>query len=148
MQHKIYFNKDGWVCERYPNDLPIEDDSKYLEVDEDTFQMSLSCKEHYAWRMVENELVEELFEQIPEEELLENLRQLREEICFPIINRGQLWHDTLTDKQKQELKKWYADWLAITKTKRQPKVPTWMSFSNGYTNSNLRRGNEKSADNN
>lgn len=57
---------------------------------------------------------------------LENLRYQRNLECFSIINRGQLWYETLTDEQKIELKKWYKDWLDVTKTEKIPNKPIWL----------------------
>ena len=45
------------------------------------------------------------------EEILNIIRSIRESECFPIINRGSLWYDKLTDEQKQELSEWYEKWL-------------------------------------
>lgn len=61
-----------------------------------------------------------------EEEILDQLRARREEECFVIINRGQLWYDTLTDWQFEELDEWYKAWLNITDTKIIPERPTWL----------------------
>ena len=58
--------------------------------------------------------------------LIEALRQERERICFPIINRGKLWYDTLTNEQYAELKQWYYDWLDVTKTQIIPAKPSWL----------------------
>ena len=49
-----------------------------------------------------------------QDEILELLRLRRENECFPIINRGILWYNLLTDEQKLELDKWYKEWLDIT----------------------------------
>ena len=54
------------------------------------------------------------------------LRSQRETECFPIINRGQLWYDTLTEEQKAELKEWYIAWLDVTDTLVVPNKPNWI----------------------
>lgn len=51
---------------------------------------------------------------LTKEEVLNLLRTRREEECFPIINRGSLWFEQLTEAQKVELKTWYKSWLDIT----------------------------------
>lgn len=56
---------------------------------------------------------------LTKEEVLNLLRTRREEECFPIINRGVLWYNLLTDEQKLELDKWYKKWLDITDTYRK-----------------------------
>lgn len=57
---------------------------------------------------------------------LDSLRATRDVECFPIINRGSLWYDTLTDGQKEELKTWYKAWLDVTETKIVPEKPKWL----------------------
>ena len=54
------------------------------------------------------------------------LRARRQSICFPIINRGQLWYDTLTKLQKEELSSWYQNWLDVTVTLEEPVVPEFL----------------------
>lgn len=65
-----------------------------------------------------------------EEELktraIAKLRRQREVECFPIINRGQLWHEALTEKQKTELKNWYSAWLNVTETLIIPDKLEWL----------------------
>lgn len=70
-----------------------------------------------------------------EEEILEGLRNRREVECFSIINRGQLWYDKLTLSQREELDKWYKEWLDITDKYQEgidietiiPKKPKWLN---------------------
>lgn len=54
------------------------------------------------------------------------LRHRRSLECFPIINRGQFWYDSLTGTQINELKTWYQSWLDVTATKVIPTRPTWL----------------------
>ena len=54
------------------------------------------------------------------------LRALREKKCFPVVNRGSLWYETLTSEQVTELREWYAAWLDVTKTLKIPKKPKWL----------------------
>lgn len=54
------------------------------------------------------------------------LRHLREIYCFAIVNRGELWYDTLTNDQIAELNVWYRDWLNVTDTKVIPDKPSWL----------------------
>lgn len=61
-----------------------------------------------------------------EEEIIEQLRYRREEECFSIINRGQLWYNNLTAEQFSELQVWYKAWLDVTETKIIPEKPTWL----------------------
>lgn len=57
---------------------------------------------------------------------LDSLRKQREAECFPIINRGQLWYDTLTTEQRTELQLFYRAWLDVTETKIIPTKPSWL----------------------
>ncbi len=63
---------------------------------------------------------------LTEEEELNHLRKSREYQCFSIINRGQLWYNTLTEAQIQELNQWYQDWLDVTETKVIPTKLSWL----------------------
>ena len=65
--------------------------------------------------------------EIEDEHVLSNLREQREKICFPYINRGELWYNRLTDAQKVELDTWYQAWLDVTETKVVPVTPDWLS---------------------
>ena len=83
---------------------------------------------------------EEILIYIPytDEEIIENkknrLRRQRWKECFSIINRGELWYDMLTEKQKAELNVWYQAWLHITDNvtldtdieKIIPEKPSWL----------------------
>ena len=44
----------------------------------------------------------------------EELRRRRQEECFSVINRGELWYSRLTEEQKTELGVWYQAWLDVT----------------------------------
>ena len=54
-------------------------------------------------------------------------RQWRQTECFPVINRGRLWYDTLTEEQLSELKTWYRAWLDGTNTQTIPEKPEWLT---------------------
>lgn len=54
------------------------------------------------------------------------LRARRNNLCFPYINRGELWYDLLTDDQKEELRTWYQAWLDVTETFEEPDAPDWL----------------------
>jgi hypothetical protein len=125
-RNKIHYNKDGWVCNRYPRDLPIDDEDRFLEVSRETFMTTLGTRSHFAWRVVDGQLVEEQYEDIPEEETLEELRAQREEECFLVINRGQPWHALLTEEERAELMAWYQAWLKVTETKEVPPMPEFL----------------------
>lgn len=58
---------------------------------------------------------------------IRQLRRRREEECFAVINRGELWYEHLTVPQKVELGHWYDAWLNVTETKVVPKKPEWLT---------------------
>lgn len=64
--------------------------------------------------------------EVNEGRIKEGLRERREVECFPIINRGKLWYDTLTTKQLKELNEWYQAWLNVTETLIVPDKPSWL----------------------
>lgn len=131
---KVYYNKDGWVCNRFPYNIELDDETRFIEVDDEMYKQTFSCGVHYAWRVVNGLLSMELFEDIPESEVLDRLRDIRQRECFDIINRGSLWYSTLTVEQTQELKVWYQKWLDITKDYQKgidietfiPEKPKWL----------------------
>lgn len=67
-----------------------------------------------------------IVKRLPMETAKEALRQIREEECYAIINRGILWYNTLTEEQKTELLSWYDEWKDVTETFVKPKRPEWI----------------------
>ena len=53
-------------------------------------------------------------------------RKQRSRECFPIINRGNAWYNSLTEIQKQELQVWYQAWLDAPSTLIEPEQPDWL----------------------
>lgn len=63
---------------------------------------------------------------------LENTLRVRRELeCFPIVNRGKLWYDLLTNDQLEELRTWYNKWLDATRTLIAPIKPIWLDKTLG-----------------
>ena len=60
------------------------------------------------------------------DQIIEDLRMRREYECFPFVNRGSLWYDTLTADQKAEFQEWYQAWLNVTETLVAPIKPEWL----------------------
>lgn len=54
------------------------------------------------------------------------IRFRRDEECFPVINRGGIWYDTLTKAEKDELLEWYQAWLDAPETGIIPEKPSWL----------------------
>lgn len=64
--------------------------------------------------------------QLLRKEQTDAIRRQREVECFPVINRGQLWYERLTEEQKEELKTWYQAWLDAASTGVVPDRPAWL----------------------
>ena len=64
---------------------------------------------------------------IPKEDKPKIIRQQRAQLCFPVINRGVLWYNSLTSEQFAELKQWYKDWLDAPQTLKVPQTPVWIN---------------------
>lgn len=121
---KLYYNKDGWVCERHPYNIPLTE--TFIEVEDDVYYQTFTSDEYFAWRVVDGNVVQVRYEDTPEEVVLNKLREQREVECFSVINRGKLWYDNLTEEQVVELNQWYQEWLDITETKVVPTKPSWI----------------------
>lgn len=61
------------------------------------------------------------------EYVLAHYRKRRAEICFPVINRGKLWYDTLTEAKLEQLENWYYAWLDVTATLTEPSNLYWLN---------------------
>lgn len=86
---KIYFNNDGWVCERHPTNFPVEDETLYLEVGEEEAQKTYSTRLGYAWRVVNGNLVNEVYDN----------SVLREQERNSEIEEIEKWFDEVYDMQ-------------------------------------------------
>ena len=56
----------------------------------------------------------------------DHIRARRNSECFPIINRGNIWYDMLDTEEKEELGKWYHEWLDATATGVIPDLPSFL----------------------
>lgn len=83
---------------------------------------------YQAYKYSDGKLVldEQKLQDLAYDEKIEELRRRREVECFPIINRGKLWYDSLTPYQISELNDWYNAWLKITETLKIPVKPEWL----------------------
>lgn len=98
---------------------PIETEATVYEVESDIdYNFVRYCD------LIDGELVYNSEYAIPD--MMNQIRAQREYECFPIINRGTLWYEMLTDKQKQELREWYQAWLDAPATLVVPEKPEWI----------------------
>lgn len=56
----------------------------------------------------------------------DHIRARRNRECFLIINRGNVWYDMLNTEEKEELVKWYHEWLDATATGVIPDLPSFL----------------------
>ena len=63
---------------------------------------------------------------VVQNELEEAIRKRRARECFPIVNRGKLWYNRLSNEQVEELDKWYTSWLDAPETHIIPAEPEWL----------------------
>ena len=61
------------------------------------------------------------------EDKLSELRERRIKECFSVVDRGELWYNSLTDEQYMELKNWRLAWLDVTETMIIPQAPKWLN---------------------
>lgn len=59
---KIFYNNQGWVCQRYPYDLPIENENLYIEVSEQEYEKTMSSNAGMAWRVVKGKLEQAVYD--------------------------------------------------------------------------------------
>lgn len=83
-------------------------------------------KSKKTYRFIKGEDSKRLSSALSADDTKSAFRELRERECFPIINRGQPWYDTLTSVQKYELSEWYRAWLDVTETLNIPEKPSWI----------------------
>lgn len=70
---KIYYNNDGWICDRYPTNFEISSETKYIEVSDDDYQKTFAVGGGYHWRVKNNELICDIFDQsVLDKQELEN----------------------------------------------------------------------------
>lgn len=119
---KVTTDENGYV-----NGWCMVGDNGGIDVDlPDDLDGFMDCASGY--RVVDGRLV--LDEEKDAEEKLEirrqELRELREAECFPVINRGWIWYSSLTLSQWRELRSWYLAWLKVTETLAVPERPAWL----------------------
>ena len=121
---KVLLNEQGYV-ESYAMEGELVDALETEEPNDHT-----QFEKHFtSYRMRDGTLVfdEGKDAQAQSEAAKAEYRRRREWECFPIINRGQLWYDTLSEGQLSELKNWYQAWLDGTNTQTIPENPEWLT---------------------
>lgn len=111
--YKIYYNHDGWVCKRFPENFEIDDENRYLGVDKATWEKTMYCSMGYAWRVVDGELKLDQYGTIPSSIEVEQLKTklaetdyqaikyaegwISEEVYAPIRAQRQAWRDRINE---------------------------------------------------
>ena len=121
---KILLNENGYVSSY----ATIGDILDSIEVDENLIDIQ-DFEENFESYYYENGTLIKSY--IREEELVierkkDELRIQRQRECFSIINRGQLWYNSLTEEQLNELDIWYKEWLNVTDAFIIPTTRSWL----------------------
>lgn len=116
-QEEVQEQKHEELLHEYPNG-----GKEYIEVIEVPYQPAKEAWDEYEDIQVYIPYTEEEIAQIK----ADGLRAQRAAQCFPIVNRGALWYEKLTEEQKSELSAWYEAWLDAPATSIIPDMPTWL----------------------
>ena len=65
------------------------------------------------------------------------LKDYRQTHVFDIINRGNVWFNTLTIAQKAQLNTWYQSWLNVDTTLVVPETPTFLEDIESESSTNF-----------
>lgn len=103
---KLYYNRNGYLCDRYPYDIPQTESVGYIEVDNETYNKTLNCHPYKSWAVINGEL------KIISCGLLTN-----EDLNNQKLDRIQELKDALTATDYQAIK--YAEGL-ISEAEYQP----------------------------
>lgn len=123
---KIILNEQGFV-DSYALIGGLSGDVFEVNEPEDIVDFERNYGSYYL--SVDNMLVknEDKQKELADKKELNSLRSQRAKVCYPIINRGELWYSRLTANQKEELNTWYQAWLDVTDTRVSPDMPTWLN---------------------
>lgn len=131
---ELWANDDFTFSEKHifsvVKELPETDESKRKAQKELDEKLKHFNDNYYDYKQTANGLVYDEshngLDKLKHERTLHNLRESRSQKCFIVINRGQVWYNTLTDEQRQELQEWYQAWLDATYTLVEPETPEWL----------------------
>ena len=122
---KIHYNKNGDVCNRYPNNYPIDDENRYIEVSEEDEERTLGAPLGMKWHIDNGVLVlvddqemknSEEYKQMIKENQLAELKQYLAETDYVITKLNEA---KLEDEEEfNSLKLQYANILEKRKETR------------------------------
>lgn len=118
---KIYYNEEGWVLDRYPYKEKHSKGSAFIEVDEATYERTLSTDEGYRWRVTEGKLAEEVYDQSIIDEIARineilSLKDFLSETDYVVEKLSEARLDS--EDEFEALKAKYADVLERRKSAR------------------------------
>lgn len=99
-------------------------DSSVSIVDEIDDNLWEKIAGHREWFAVERDKF--ILLKSEEEINKEIIRQRREEECFKVIDRSELWYEGLSEENKEELREWYQVWLKAPQTGIVPEKLEWI----------------------
>lgn len=119
----IYYDKEGFHATQNENNTryPMTEEEVQTLFDE----MNSKDQSEDVWRFSPDENGKPVIVKI-DVDYIPLYRRMREKDCFPVINRGSFWYNTLTETQKNEIQAWYQEWLDVTETLILPHKPTWL----------------------
>lgn len=117
-QEEVQEQKHQELLHEYPNG-----GKEYIEIIDVPYQPAKEAWDEYEDIKVYISYTEEELAQIN----ANRLRARRAAECFPIVNRGALWYDKLTEQQRSELSAWYEAWLDAPATGEAPVLLSWVS---------------------
>ncbi len=116
-QEEVQEQKHEELLQEYPNG-----GKEYIEVIDVAYQPAKEAWDEYEDIQVYTPYTAEELAQIQ----ADGLRARRAMECFPIVNRGALWYEKLTEEQRSELSVWYEAWLDAPATGKAPALPDWI----------------------
>jgi len=125
---KLYYDKSGFHDKQNEDNTRIETSSEERDVIFQEINNRTSEENIYQILgiVIENGRLKVDVTPRPIDEQKNIIRRLRKNRVFPIINRSQMWFNSLTEEQKQDIQIWYQDWLNAPQTLKMPKRPSWL----------------------
>lgn len=80
--HKLYYTNDGWICNRQPYMIPIQNNELYIEVSDDVYYDTLFARTGMAWRIVKKNIVQEIYDKTAyqKDQIRQEIHELKAEI--------------------------------------------------------------------
>lgn len=125
----LYYDKQGFHGEQNEDNTRIETSSE--ERDKLFNEVSSRAEEDNLYQIVgivikNGKLVVDTIPRTIEEQK-NIIRRLRMNRVFPVINRSQMWFNSLTEQQKQDIQNWYQEWLDAPDNLVIPERPSWLT---------------------